>query len=47
MTHVKPHLYIKFGVWCCVSCTADLRRFRLGYGYSASDAYADWEAQPT
>lgn len=41
----KPHLYVKFGVWCCVSCTPDLRIFTMGYGYSAPAAYEDWKAQ--
>ena len=42
---MKPHLYLKFGVWCCVSQSQNMRVFTLGYGYTWREAYADWEAQ--
>ena len=42
----RHHLYLKYGVWCCVSATPDLRTFTAGYGYTWREAYADWKAQP-
>ena len=41
----KPHLYLKYGVWCCVSQHCGASLFTLGYGYTARSAYLDWKAQ--
>lgn len=39
---MKPHLYLKWGVWCCVSANGTLR---MGYGYSPCEAFEDWKQQ--
>jgi hypothetical protein len=35
----RPHIRYRFGVWSCVT----MWPFICGCGYTAKDAYAEWE----
>lgn len=47
---MKPRLRLKGGVWSCASYVMVahpilLMELRIGYGYTAQEAWKDWEKQ--
>jgi hypothetical protein len=45
---LKPHLRLKYGIWSCesvCSVVGGCRIWRMGFGYTWRDAWADWERQ--